>query len=146
MSSDDDDPDSYRPEPNSTLHNLPLVRPGTLFIFGAKSPINLPEARDVLLERTGTAVGGSGGARRGRVRAIVLDKTGHLMPIDAVRECARAAARWLGSEIERWKREELEFERWRKKPLREKGMIGEASMRLIGGGGDGKEGRVKGKL
>lgn len=129
----------YRPEPSTTLHNLPLLRPGTLYVFGARSTANPPEAREVLLERTGTK-------RERRVRAVVLDRAGHLVPMEAVRECAQAAAGWLADEMERWKRDEADFERWREKSPRDKSMIGEEMIRMIDTASGGIEGRVKGRL
>lgn len=67
-----------------------------------------PEARRIKMEKTGTGVGGSGGAPKGRVREVVLD-CGHLVAMERVPQCADAIAGFLEAELELWRREQKEF-------------------------------------
>ena len=57
----------------------------------------------------GTGVGGSGGAVDGRVQQKVMLGHGHLFPMEIVAETAEACATWLGTEMERFRKDE---ERW----------------------------------
>ena len=128
-------PDSfYRPEMSSIFQTLPNLRPGALYIFGGRSEISLPRLRQQKIETTGTGIGGSGGAKNGRVKEVLLDDIGHLIPMEAVNGCAQAAAEWLAPEIQRWRAEEAEFERaWGQKSRSEKVMISEEWKKRIGG-------------
>ncbi|KAI9790288.1 MAG: hypothetical protein M1816_005313 [Peltula sp. TS41687] len=154
--------DSGRPEPSATLRNLPSLRPGTLYVFGARSPINpAGPARDGMVDCTGTGTGtGADGGVTGkerRVGAVVVEEAGHLVPFEKVGECADAAAGWLAGETERWRRVEQEaFQRWRRRESREKCVMGEETWRALGvrgagggtgtGTGVGMQGRVRGRL
>ncbi len=110
--SPDMDPDNegsylfHRAEPCLALQSLPHIRPSTLWIFGAKSPINTPALQVEKLALTGTGVGGSGGEKAGRVTKIDLD-AGHMAPLERVKETAETLARWLEKELERFKKEEI---------------------------------------
>ncbi|KAL9636662.1 MAG: hypothetical protein Q9164_002681 [Protoblastenia rupestris] len=133
----------YRPEQPKIFDRLPFLRPSALYVFGAKSMMSPPEARKAKLERTGTGVGGSGGAKEGRVREYVLEDGGHLMPMENVGKVAEEAGKWLSSELERWRNGEEEWKRqWEAKCRMEKTMITEEWERNIGG--DPR--RDKGKL
>ena len=103
----------YRPEPAHTLHNLPLVRPSVLYVLGGDSDMSIPEFRKQKLESTGSGVGGSGGIKEGRVKEILLEGVGHLIPMEAVARSADACAEWLGQELERWHHQELAWRRRR---------------------------------
>ena len=83
---------------------------------------------------TGTGVGGSGGVKEGRVKEVVLEGIGHLVAMEAVDRCADAASEWIGSELERWRKEEQEFRReWDKKTKREKQTLSEEFKAKLGG-------------
>lgn len=115
----------YRPEPLQVFRRLPELRPSTLYIFGEKSELSPPEQREAKMSRTGTGVGGSGGAAAGRVKEVVLD-CGHLVAMEKVQECAESITAFLGSEMERWRREKEEFEKfWNRKKRREQITIDE---------------------
>ena len=101
----------YRPEPARTLHNLPFVRPSVLYVLGGDSDMSVPEFRKQKQELTGSGIGGSGGSREGRVKEVLLEGVGHLIPMEAVVQCADASAEWLGQEMRRWHHEE---KAWRK--------------------------------
>ncbi|KAI1866002.1 uncharacterized protein JN550_007980 [Neoarthrinium moseri] len=102
----------YRPEPLQVYERLPEVRSSVLYIFGRKSPFAIPEECEAKVRRTGSGHGGSGGVEAARVERIDLD-CGHLMPMEMVGECAEAAVGFLGSEIQRWRKDQEAFSRWR---------------------------------
>ena len=79
-----------------TFRNLPLVRPSVLWVFGAESYINTPPTQDEKMAITGTGVGGNGGAETGRVEKIVVEKAGHMLPLETVQDCASILVRWFG--------------------------------------------------
>ncbi|MCJ1360420.1 MAG: hypothetical protein MMC33_010425 [Icmadophila ericetorum] len=100
----------YRPEPSITLNNLQFLRPPVLYIFGGKSNVSTEEWREQKLELTGTGVGGSGGAKEGRVEEVTLPGISHLVPMEAPEQTAEAAATWLGRELQRWRDQEQKLE------------------------------------
>lgn len=115
----------YRPEPLQVFRRLPELRPSVLYVFGAKSELSTPELREKKMERTGTGVGGSGGAAAGRVKEVVLN-CGHLVAMERVEECADAITTFLGDEMKRWAKEKKEFEEyWTGKTRREQTTIDE---------------------
>lgn len=122
-----------RPEPLEIFRRLPNVRPGVLFIFGGKSNLSTLERRNAMVSRTGVDVGGSGGAREGRVKETVLENVGHLVAMEAVGKCAQSAAEWIGTELKRWSADEEEFQcLWAKKPMVEKMTIDNKWRQMIG--------------
>ena len=124
----------YRPEPPAVLGDLPRLRPGALYIFGGQSQLSLPHLRKEKMELTGIGVGGSGGAPANRVREVVLEDVGHLIPMEAVTRCAAAAGEWLTSDIKRWKGEEAEFKReWEARERRARYTITEECKKNLGG-------------
>lgn len=124
----------YRPEVSAVFNDLPRLRPSTLYIFGGQSELSTPGFRKQKMERTGTGVGGSGGAEANRVKEVVFEDVGHLIPMEAVARCAAAAGEWLASEMKRWRAEEAEFKReWDAKERRAKYTISEEWKKNIGG-------------
>lgn len=113
----------YRAEGPNTLSRLPNLRPGILYVFGGESKLSPPESIREKMEITGTGVGGSGGAKVGRVKQIVAKDYGHLVPLEAPQLCARAAAEFATEELDRWWRDEKVYEEWTRKPLVEKSTI-----------------------
>jgi len=137
----------YRPEVISTLHKLPFVRPSVLYVLGETSNMSLPELRIQKVQNTGIGVGGSGGAREGRVKEVMLKGVGHLVPMEAADESAEVAAEWVGREMERWRGEEREWRESRRGRGRGRGRRGDVVVddewvRRIGGPFE----RTKGKL
>ncbi|PWY95084.1 toxin biosynthesis protein [Aspergillus sclerotioniger CBS 115572] len=111
----------YRPEPSRVFAMLPHLRPSVCYLFAGKSDMCLPEMMADKMAATGTGLGGSGGAPAGRVRDVYLAEFGHLLAQEAPIQCADAAGKWLGAEIERWRTEEREFrEQWSQKSKLEK--------------------------
>lgn len=96
-----------RPEMVRTFIDLPFVRPDVLWLFGQNSMINTPEsARVEKVARTGTGIGGSGGVELGRVKSVVLENAGHLLPFEIPKGCASALGGWLAEQIKEF--EEVE--------------------------------------
>jgi hypothetical protein len=121
----------YRPEPVYAFKKLPEVRPSVLYIFGGKSDASTPDQRKLKLERTGSGLGGSGGAKEGRVKEVVLD-CGHLVAMEKVGETADAISGWLKQEIQRWRNEQDDLQqRWVKVDRREKMIIDEEWKREV---------------
>ncbi|KAL7937551.1 Alpha/beta hydrolase family domain-containing protein [Trichoderma chlorosporum] len=113
----------YLPVPLQVYRRLPELRPSILYIFGEKSDLSPPEQRQAKMIRTGTGVGGSGGAAAGRVKEVTLDY-GHLVAMEKVAECAGAIVAFLGDELEQWRQEKADFEQyWNKKSRTEQTTI-----------------------
>lgn len=124
----------YRPETKKMFDNLPHLRPSTFYVFGGQSQLSPPEWRKQKLDRTGTGVGGSGGAAEGRVKEVVFQDAGHLLPMEIVQDVAEAIGEWTVEELERWRRLEREWhEKWEAKSKQEKTMITEEWSTRMGG-------------
>lgn len=118
----------YRPESGNTFDRLPHVRPSVLYIFGGKSEMSQKGQRDVKLQMTGSGAGGSGGTAVGRVKSILNEEFGHLIPMEDPKFCAAHAAQWLESTLVRAHKDEREFKEWAKLPLAAKATIGKQMM------------------
>jgi pimeloyl-ACP methyl ester carboxylesterase len=124
----------YRPEVSRIYFRLPEVRPSVLYVFGELSYMSSPEAIEIKLNQTGTGVGGSGGIQDGKVKGVTLKNIGHLVAMEAITECADAAAEWISSEIQNWKAEEEEHrKKWMTRSLVEKQTVDEEWKKRIGG-------------
>ncbi|KAF7860846.1 hypothetical protein EAF04_008364 [Stromatinia cepivora] len=123
----------YRPEPINTLLRLPQLRPPVLYIYGAISTVCDPPSRVEKLSLTGSGHGGSGGAKKGKVKEVVLEEVGHLVAQEATEQCADALAPWVGQELKRWRREQEEYMKWTKKSLIEKQTFSEEWKKRVGG-------------
>ncbi|KAL8771179.1 MAG: hypothetical protein Q9209_003350 [Squamulea sp. 1 TL-2023] len=124
----------YRAEPPSTFKRLPYLRPPVLYMFAGKSDLSAPDLREQRMNTTGVGVGGSGGAVDGRVKQVLFQNAGHLIPMEIVEESADAAAEWLAQEMEHWAQHEQEFqERWSRKTQEEKQTVSNEWKRRIGG-------------
>lgn len=122
----------YQPVGPMTVDRLPNLRPGALWVFGADSVVCPPEAREEKLKLTGVGYGGSGGVKAGRVRAVSIEKYGHLVAVEAPGTIARHAAEWIAPEIGLWRKEEREFQKWAKETdEREKTVLGKDFLELI---------------
>jgi len=122
----------YRPEPPNTLKRLPEVRPSVLWVFGETSSMSFPEARKMKIATTGTGVGGSGGAKEGRVKEVLLKGIGHLVAMEASEQCADAAAPWIGKEMQRFEAERKAYVDWTKKSMTEKTTLSEEWKKRVG--------------
>lgn len=111
----------YAPAPMLTLQNVPYLRPSVFYIFGETSDLSAPEFTAQKMAMTGTGVGGSGGAKAGRVVEIIVKGTGHLIPMEKPAETGRNAAGWIGKELARWRaNEEILRKQWESTPEVEK--------------------------
>lgn len=117
-------PQFYRPEPIITFHNLPFLRPSVLYIFGGDSPMSLPEFQDAKMATTGTGVGGSGGQKEGKVKKVVMEGIGHLVPFDAVEQTGIACAAFLETEVRNALQQMATVnEKWHEVPLEKKAVV-----------------------
>jgi len=124
----------YAPVPPAVFKNLPYLRPSALYIFGGTSDISTPDLRKQKVARTGTGVGGSGGSKEGRVKEVVVEEVGHLVPMIAPQKSADAAADFLSNDLKRWRKEEEEWRRqWESKERLEKMTVNERWKKNIGG-------------
>jgi len=123
----------YRPEPPNTLARLPELRPSVLYIFGSESAMSTPEACKYKIEITGSGLGGSGGAKEGKVEGVMLEGIGHLVAMEASTKCADAAAGWLGREAKKFEKERRQYVEWTKQSLEAKTTLSEEWKRRIGG-------------
>ncbi|KAL8722421.1 MAG: hypothetical protein Q9225_001100 [Loekoesia sp. 1 TL-2023] len=124
----------YRPEPPSTFKRLPYLRPSVFYVHAGRSDLSAPALREQRMRTTGVGVGGSGGAIEGRVKQILFEDAGHLMPMEIVGKLADAAAEWLVQEMERWRQQEQEFQaKWNRKSRLEKQTVSEEWKQRIGG-------------
>ncbi|MCJ1348531.1 hypothetical protein MMC31_006763 [Peltigera leucophlebia] len=88
-----------RPETMLTFLRLSELRPSVLWVYGSHSPINVSPLRSDKMKVTGTGPGGSGGASQGKVREVVLQETGHMIPFEKVKECADVISGWIEKEL-----------------------------------------------
>lgn len=96
----------YRGEISVAYEYLVYVRPSVLFVFGSKSSLSDIERQDEKMKRTGTGVGGSGGAESGQVERYVFENNGHMAPLEDVGGCANALGEWIGRRISQFKEDE----------------------------------------
>ncbi|KAH8598800.1 Alpha/beta hydrolase family-domain-containing protein [Bisporella sp. PMI_857] len=122
----------YRPEPPNTYIRLGELRPSVLYVFGGISPMSSPEYIKAKMETTGAKTGGSGGAKKGRVKKRVLKGIGHLVAMEAAGQCAEAAAEWLQTETKRWEKERKAYEEWTKQSFVEKATLSDEWKRRMG--------------
>lgn len=125
----------YRPEQVAIFKKLPTLRPSVFYIHGELSDLSTPTFIQERMERTGTGVGGSGGVNDGRVDQVTFEGIGHLVAMEAVERCADAAAPWIGKELGRWRKQAESFEVWKKLSDKEKVVMSDEWLRLLGGPG-----------
>lgn len=102
----------YQPLTPLTAGRLPELRPGVLWVAGEDSSVCPPVARKEKMDLTGYGVGGSGGARAGRVKELVVEGTGHLVAMEKPGVVASNAAGFIRGEVGRWRKEEEDYRRW----------------------------------
>jgi len=83
-----------RSEAAVALNLLPHVKPSVKWIFGGKSYINRPTDRDEKISRTGTASRGNGG-----VSVAVIERGGHLVPLEMISETADEIAPYIQEQL-----------------------------------------------
>ncbi|KEY66843.1 hypothetical protein S7711_05197 [Stachybotrys chartarum IBT 7711] len=122
----------YRPEGANTIRQLPHLRPSVLYVFGSGSVLSPRELQQEKMELTGSGVGGSGGVRKGRVKSVVGENYGHLIPLEAPQLCARVSAEWIAAELKRWAAQEADYKRWTALPEIEKVTVSEEYKKRMG--------------
>ncbi|KAM0461006.1 hypothetical protein ACHAO4_001804 [Trichoderma viride] len=136
----------YRPEQNNTFLHIPHLRPPILYIFGGTSTVSPPHLVKEKLDTTGVGIGGSGGTRAGRVKHLIHPESGHLVPLEKPLFCAKAAAEWTKTEIDRWWEEEKAYEEWTNKSLEEKSTIDDELKRRVELASSKKNSKAKANL
>lgn len=102
----------YRPEPIITFNNLPYLRPSVLYIFGDESYLSTEEARADKMAVTGIGIGGSGGAKSGRVKEYLMKGVGHMIPMEKVHETAEQSVLWIRDALNLWQEHNIKNEQW----------------------------------
>ncbi|KAI9929696.1 hypothetical protein ASPWEDRAFT_51796 [Aspergillus wentii DTO 134E9] len=111
----------YRPEAVLAMQLVPFLRPPVLYVSGAKSALTLEGGQVQAAQQTGTGFGGSGGMEYGRVKHIIIDRSGHTLPFEKVSATADALGPWLGQQLQQWKTDERRIaEGWESLSLKEK--------------------------
>lgn len=64
-----------------------------------------------MLRRTGGGVGGSGGAKRSKVKETIIEGSGHQVPFEKVKETASAIGEWMSPELQKWTEDEVRVSR-----------------------------------
>lgn len=123
----------YRAEPPTTLSKMATLRPSVLFIVGGESPMSTPSARKQKMDVTGTGLGGSGGAKEGKVAEVVLHGVGHLVAMEATGKCADSAACWIGEQLKVFEEERREYLEWTRLDLVTKQTLSEEWKKRVGG-------------
>ncbi|KAJ5308919.1 hypothetical protein PENANT_c013G04900 [Penicillium antarcticum] len=122
----------YRSEGPIAWKMVKHVRPPLLYVFGEKSPMSTPEKRAGLLKRTGTGLGGNGGAKRARVKEVVIQGTGHMLPLEMVAETANAVGPWVAQEIDQWQEIQTRMaQKWKNCSVEERLKISEKWMPIL---------------
>lgn len=107
-----------------TFDNLKHLRPPVLYIFGGKSVLWWAEVQKEAFRRTGTGVGGSGGAAEGKVKAHTISSASHLVPMEQVGQVTDIAGEWLVDELQKWRKREDDWNRqWMQKSKEERSML-----------------------
>ncbi|KAJ5155771.1 toxin biosynthesis protein [Penicillium capsulatum] len=104
-----------RPECLSAMQNLPLVRPGVLWVFGSESYLSPPEAQDAKVRATGTGLGGSGGVAKGMVEKVVLQGASHTLVFEEISKTATVVGDWVGRWFQGWMADEEILARYQSK-------------------------------
>ncbi len=145
--------DFYSPVPFSTLQQLHHLRPPVFYVFGDKSEMNNEKVRKEKMDITGTGVGGSGGAAKGKVKQVTLKNAGHLVAMEAPIDTAKNAAGFIGETIKEWREEARKYDEWQKRGTKmEKQTTSDEWKRRMGGdprgnkNGNGKKPNAPAKL
>ena len=97
----------YSPYPREAYSFLPSLRPSALFLHAAGSLICRPEDVVERTRITGTATGGSGGEKAGKVKTVEVEG-GHFAPMVKVEGTAECIAGWVGEQVKLWREKERE--------------------------------------
>lgn len=111
----------YRSEPAIAWKLVDHLRTSVLYIFGERSPISTTYIRTKLIQRTGAGIGGSGGAKKSRVKEHIIVRSGHQAPLEDVRGTASAIGEWIGPAVREWEEIEKRIARgWENQSPRDK--------------------------
>ncbi|KAL4896064.1 toxin biosynthesis protein [Aspergillus ambiguus] len=96
----------YRPEPILAYKLLPHIRPPVLYVSGDKSELTQSGRQSAAAQKTGIGFGGSGGMEHNRVKHVIIQKSGHSVPMEKVGETADALSNWVSQQVQRWREDE----------------------------------------
>lgn len=99
----------HREEPSllaAGSSTLPDLLPPVQLVWAGRGFARLRDYRAWLVGTIGTGKGGSGGAAEGKVVEVVVEDSGHPLPLERPREAAAAVGPWLGVRVREWKKEE----------------------------------------
>ena len=82
-----------------------------LYIFGDGSPVSAVSMQEILVNRTGVGLGGSGGIEAGQVAMVSLQGGGHLFPMEKVKACAELVSIELNKRLCQFKSHEMFLQR-----------------------------------
>ncbi|KAJ0163146.1 hypothetical protein CTA2_3458 [Colletotrichum tanaceti] len=136
----------YRSEGASTLARLPQLRPRVLYVFGGASDLSTPDLREEKMQLTGTGVGGSGGAARGKVKEVTLPGAGHLFPMEVPGTSAELSAGWIEEALADWRAEQADYERWTRLSVAEKTTLTDEWIKRLGGSARSPKAKAKAKI
>ena len=128
----------YRSESDQLFHRLGQVRPPLLYIFGEDSYLSAEPLRDAKMAVTGIAPGGSGGVAKGKVKSIIGQDLGHLIPMEDPKLCADSAAAFISEHLPAWREEEKQFQEFAKQPIEVKSHMGQDIVNLYAKGRENK--------
>lgn len=97
---------TYRPESILGFKILPHIRPSVIYISASDSALGKAGKHLDAANLTGTGFGGSGGLESGRVQYSVIEKAGHFLPQERVKETGQILGSWLSQELQRWQEDE----------------------------------------
>lgn len=96
----------HRAEPGIALKSLPSLQPHVLWVFAERSYLNRPKDRELKVSLTGRDARINGGLAAGAVEMRVVDKAGHLVPLERIAETADAIAPFLRKQLVNYEQEE----------------------------------------
>lgn len=101
-----------RVEITRTFNRLKDVLPSVLYIHGGASEVSRPAVRAERIRTTGTGESGSGGVNKAKVKEVIFDKIGHLVPMEVVGDTAEAAGLWITEEMAVYAQKKAAYQRW----------------------------------
>ncbi|KAF2179125.1 alpha/beta-hydrolase [Zopfia rhizophila CBS 207.26] len=96
----------HRAEPGLAFHSLPYLQPSVLWVFAKQSYINKSDDQEEKVSRTGTAVRSSGGRESGAVETVVIDRAGHLLPLEKIEETADMIAPYIDRHLTKYQQQD----------------------------------------
>lgn len=119
---------AYRADAVLLFRQISFLRPPCLYIYGQRSTLfgSKPAGRAEKLTLTGVDVGGSGGAKTGKVAEVVIKEAGHFAALETPDKVAEATHQWMESQLQSWREDQAAQAETRSHlGAREKAMVSE---------------------